>query len=93
MISTETNLKTVIDKIDEEINKYANFSRIELFEYCIQELLKEKLRLYSDEIDNTVQFLESRGSARVLKALAKIQKKEDKEIIEANLKKEVKEEN
>ena len=93
MTLAETNLKTIIDKIDAEITKYKNFSRVELFEYCIQELLKQKLKLYNDEIDNTVEFLENRGSTRIMKALTKIQKKEDKEVIEANLKKEVKEEN
>lgn len=92
MTLTETNFETIIDKIDEEINKYTKFSRVELFEYCIQELLKEKLNVYNEYIDTTIKFLESRGSASVLKALAKIQKQEDKEIIEAKLKKEVKEE-
>lgn len=62
--------------------RYADKSPQDLLQMCINEKLAETLRKYNEEIEAGTTFLLSRDSTKVLKALTKIQKRQDKEILE-----------
>lgn len=73
-----------IKKIEEELNKYKNIQREDLLKSCITNKLAGTLERYNEEIDLNSDYLLTRSSTKVLKALTKLQKKQDKEILEEN---------
>ena len=74
-----------INEIDSELNQYYNMSRTDVFNMCINNKLAATLRRYNAEIDFNSEYLVRQESVRVLKALTKIHKSEDKEIIKQNM--------
>lgn len=82
----ESNLKQNINVINEELTKYTSFSKTDLFTYLINIKLQNSLLRYNQQISLNTNFLESRESCRVFKAIQKIQKQKDKEAIEQQLK-------
>lgn len=81
-------LKTNLEKISEELSRYRDQSRQELFQNCISNKLKHTLDMYEADIQETTDFLYKAESARVLKTLVKIQKKSDKQAIIDSLEEE-----
>ena len=86
------SLKEILDEIEQELNRYKDVSRTELFNQCIDERLKAVLLQYNEEADVTSNYLIRRGSARVLKALTRMQKQDDKDVLESKKKKKNEEE-
>lgn len=72
-------------EIESELNRYYKIPRVEVFNICINNRLASTLRRYNAEIDATSDFLIKQESVRVLKALTKIKKNEDREIIKQNM--------
>lgn len=69
--------------IKDELDRYKNVSRNELFTKCIDEKLKGTLKKYNEETNLTSTYLIEQSSIRVMKTLTKIQKKNDIEVLEA----------
>lgn len=79
----ESRFKKNILKIKEELFKYESVSRADLFSSCIQDKLDTTLRKYNYEISRNADYLRTRSSAKVLKALTKLQKKDDMELLDS----------
>lgn len=78
MISLDHNtLKT----IEVELNTYKDLSKVEIFNTYINNRLAATLLKYNEQIDSTSEYLLRQSSVRVLKALTKIKKVDDKDII------------
>ena len=75
-------------EIESELNQYYKIPRVEIFNICINKRLAATLRKYNAEIDATSEFLIKQESVRVLKALTKIKKNEDREVIKQNMEEE-----
>lgn len=76
------NLKEIISDID----RYKDISRIDLINSCINKKLNLTLEEYQSDIDNTSEYLLKQNGTRVIKAITKIQKNNDKAVIESKLK-------
>lgn len=72
-----------IKHIKKDLNKYADKSREELLSLCIDGKLDATLEKYNREIELNSDYLLTRSSFRVLKALTKLQKRADKGVLEA----------
>ena len=85
-------LATQIKHIKYDLNKYSNMSQADLLSYCINDKLQGTLKTYNEEIRMNSEYLLTRSSFRVLKALTKLQKKADKNVLEsiANIEKQLK---
>lgn len=84
MILNENNqLKLNIASIQQDLNKYKGYTKTRLFQECIHEKLKYTVQMYNEEIDLNTDFLLSKESARVLKAITKIQKADDKNLLDS----------
>lgn len=83
MSSTEISMfKAELLRIEMELDKYADLSRAELLTYCIKEKLNSTLRKYNEEMQGKMDVLSRAGNIRVLKAISKIQKNNDKKAIQ-----------
>lgn len=69
--------------IKQDLNKYADKTPAELLSMCIDDKLQGTLEKYNEEIKLNSEYILTRSSFRVLKALSKLQKKADKEALEA----------
>ena len=72
-----------IKHIKKDLSKYADKSREELLSLCIDSKLDATLEKYNREIELNSDYLLTRSSFRVLKALTKLQKRADKGVLEA----------
>ena len=72
-----------IKSIKKELNKYSDKTKDELLSLCIDNKLQAALEKYNKEIELNSDYLLTRSSVRVLKALTKLQKRADKEVLEA----------
>lgn len=78
-----------IKEIHEEVNLYADKTKAEMFTDFVNNMLQKTLCVYNVESSKITQFLADRvWSGRVAKAVNKMKKAEDKEIIEQNLNKD-----
>lgn len=68
--------------IKKELNRYADKNPQELLSDCINEKLQATLERYNKEIELNSDYLLTRSSAKVLKALTKLQKRADKDDLE-----------
>lgn len=68
-----------IKQVEQEINQYNNLTRQELYQQCIDAKLKVTLDNYLHIIEVNEDYLLTRNSVKVMKAITKQQKKEDKE--------------
>lgn len=82
-------LKTVLKWINKDFNTYKDLSRQDLLKECINKKLAFTLKKYNEEIDWHSDYLISRSSVKVLKALTKIQKKNDVNVLKENMKEEL----
>lgn len=80
MNSIADKIKDKLDRISAQLDKY-DIPRTEIFNKCINDKLITNLRNYNLEIDSTSYFLAHQSSIRVMKALTKSQKEDDKEAI------------
>lgn len=71
------NLKEII----QEIQVQKGFSRDKFFEGCINEKLKNIVARYNLDLDLGTNFLLTRPSESVIKAINKIQKVKDREVL------------
>lgn len=71
----------IIDEIEVELSRYKDLSKVEIFNECINNRLAATLVKYNEKIDSTSEYLLRQSSVRVLKALTKIKKVNDKDII------------
>lgn len=78
MNSLDLNILKIIES---ELNKYNYLTRVELFNLCINNRLAATLKKYNQDIDTTSEYLLRQSSVRVLKALTKIKKVDDKDVI------------
>lgn len=69
----------------DETMQYANKTQSELLDMFIEEKLQNTLIKYDLELDQLSTYLGNQKGVRVLKALVKIRKQEDKKIIEQNM--------
>lgn len=76
--------------IKEDLSRYTALTRAELLKNCINNKLAYTLQRYDDEINMNVDYLSTKNSVRVLKALSKIQKRNDVKNIQAALKEDLK---
>ena len=74
-------LRDQINHIKSELKKYDDMTPSELLSYCIDDKLQTTLKRYSDEIRWNTDYLLTRSSFKILKALTKIQKNADKEVL------------
>lgn len=82
----QNNFSDNLSLIKDELSKYDGLTRVELFNECINNKLKNTLYKYNVETEHMSDFLLQQEGIRVLKAITKIQKFDDKEIIYANMK-------
>lgn len=82
LIKAAPKLYGNIKKIEQDLLKYKDIQREELLKSCITNKLAGTLERYNEEIDLNSDYLLTRSSTRVLKALTKMQKKQDKQILE-----------
>jgi hypothetical protein len=75
-------LHDTIMKITEELNRYKDLTPNQLFTQCINEKLKCTLLKYKVELQQSEEYLIKRKTCDVLKAITKIQKKQDKEDLQ-----------
>ena len=68
--------------IKQDLDKYKDKTPIELFHDCIHQKLYLTLQRYNEEIDFNSDYLLTRSSTKVLKAITKIQKRDDKNVLE-----------
>lgn len=80
------NLKNNLAKIKAELALYDEFTRIELFNQCINQRLIHTLELYNVKTDQLSDFLLGQHGIRVLKAITKLQKFSDRKVIYENMK-------
>ena len=83
-----STVKDYLNQIAEELNKYSNISRENLFTQCVSDKLKISLKNYQNNIDWNTYILELKNPFAVLKAWKKRKKIEDKDIILQNTMKE-----
>lgn len=81
-----SNLRSTLKKIAEEMNKYSKMTQVELFNQSINKLLTQTLKKYNNNIDLLSEYILNKEGMRVLKAITKIQKNNDKKIIYENMK-------
>lgn len=82
----DKKLNDNLEAIKEEIYRYKEGSRVDFFNDCINRKLKATLIRYNEETDQLSSFLMEKASMRVLKAITKINKQADKEVIYENMK-------
>lgn len=76
-------LITQIKHIKKDLSKYADKTKEELLTLCINNKLEATLEKYNREIELNSEYIQTRSSFRVLKALTKLQKRADKGVLEA----------
>lgn len=76
------NAYVKFNEIGEELSKYSRYSHEALLTKFINERLSQTLNQYNIELEKTTSFLSAQSGMRVLKAIAKKRKQQDKEIIE-----------
>ena len=74
-------LKNSLIEIENQLNQYSNIKRSDFYQQCINDKLKNTLNNYLHIIEVNSDYLLSRNSIKVLKALTKEQKKEDKKAL------------
>lgn len=78
MISLDRKL---LSNIEDELSQYKDLTKVEIFNVCINNRLAATLVKYNEQIDSSSEYLLRQSSVRVLKALTKIKKNDDKDII------------
>ena len=68
--------------IKKELNKYTDKNHEDLLAYCIKDKLDTALLRYNKEMDLNSEYVLTRSSLKVLKAITKLQKKADKQALE-----------
>ena len=84
-LQNNESLKSILTDINTNLNKYADYRRPELFKQFIHERLTDTLKMYNHQLDVTSDFLLHQEGDRVLKALTKMKKQEDKDVIAQNM--------
>ena len=84
-------LSYCLKKISAELHKYDEYDRQALLKTCINNKLAYTLKRYNEDIDANSEYLLTRSSFKVLKALTKLQKKEDVKAIKETLKLDIEE--
>lgn len=72
-----------IKHIKKDLAKYSDMSKDDLLSMCITGKLQATLEKYNREIELNSEYILTRSSFRVLKALTKLQKRADKGVLEA----------
>ena len=81
-------LEAKIKHIKQDISKYENINRADLLTKCIDDKLRATLKKYNLDMELNSDYLLKREGTRVLKALTKLQKKDDKEALLASIEEE-----
>lgn len=79
-------LQENINDINEDLSKYLNMSRDELFTLFVNEKLQGTLRRYEVELEVTSDYLLRKNANIVFKRLTELQKDKDKEALEKAIK-------
>lgn len=91
-LMSEHNLTRNLALIKTEMNKYTGMSHIDLFNYSINRRLMYTLQRYDANIDQLSDFILNQAGMRVLKAITKIQKFDDRKVIHDNMKEDINDE-
>lgn len=75
-------LSSYIEEIKNDLDKYKKYSKNDMFTESVQEKLKNTLINYDYDMERNSEFLLSRDSAKVLKAITKIQMKDNRKALE-----------
>ena len=75
-------LNEIIKSINDDLDKYKDLTHEQIFTTCIETKLRNTLLNYNYDIDLNSKFLLTRQAEKVLKAITKIQKEQDKEDLE-----------
>lgn len=78
-------LKDRIIEVAADLDRYKDIPRDRLFTQCIDEKLKHTLKTYISDLDLTSDELMKKAGFRVMKALTKIQKNDDKNAIKEQI--------
>lgn len=84
-LQSENSFSKNLSLIKEALNQYNGMTHVEFFNYMLNQRLKSTLYLYNKDTDHISDFLLNQGGLRVLKAVTKIQKLEDRKIIYENM--------
>ena len=79
-------LKDRIIEISDDLDRYKDITRARLFTRCVDNKLKNTLQNYISDLDLTSDELMRKASFRVMKAITKIQKNDDKNAIKEQIK-------
>ena len=80
-----SNFLNNILKIKEELKVSKAFSRDDLFEECVNKKLENVVKIYNRELDEGSDFLLTKNPESVLKAINKMQKVKDREVLKGYL--------
>lgn len=77
----ENKFKDTLNEIIQELALYKNVSPEEMLTECIRQKLQNTVLKYDKTLDMSSNYLTTRACEKVLKALTKIRKKDDKEAL------------
>lgn len=72
----------ILNELKQDLFKYSNMTKSQLWSECIDIKLKVTLNNYKADLEMTQNYLETRESSRIMKALVTIQKQNYKNVIE-----------
>lgn len=72
----------ILKELKEDLFKYSNMTKNQLWSECIDTKLKVTLNNYKADLEMSENYLETRESSRIMKALVTIQKQNYKNVIE-----------
>lgn len=86
-------LNEIIKSINDDLDKYKDLTHEQIFTTCIETKLRNTLLNYNYDIDLNSKFLLTRQAEKVLKAITKIQMKDNREAILNSVKQKENKEN
>lgn len=75
--------KQNLEKILEELNTFRRKSRAQILSNCVKEKLDLTVQKYNSKVSWNAEYLATRDSSKVLKALTKLQKKDDRDALDS----------
>lgn len=81
MINNQNNFKNNVLSIIENFKKYYKLSKDTIYTNCIDKKLNLTVLKYNNELALNSRYIEGRSDKKVLKALTKLQKNQDKEAL------------
>ena len=83
MSNNESNFKNNVLSIIEDFKKYYKISKDTIYTECIEKKLNLTVLKYNKELALNSRYIERRSDKKVLKALTKLQKNQDREVLKS----------